>query len=272
MLGRGFVYSLLALWALLSLFPLAWMFLTAFVKPELVRTTAILPVSSWSDFSLENFRILWKHARMGRWFANTVAVCGVATVLHVLFDSMAGYAFARKEFAGRSFLFWLVLGTMMIPGQVLIVPMFLLMRNLGLIDTLAAVALPSLSSPFGIFMMRQFMLGLPRDLLDAARIDGASELGIYWRIVAPLAAPAMATLAIFVFMSSWNAFMWPLVVLFSADHYTLAVGLATLQGKHTVDYGLLMAGASVTAAPMIVAFLFMSRYVVRGLSAGALKG
>ncbi|MBI3893726.1 MAG: carbohydrate ABC transporter permease, partial [Candidatus Wallbacteria bacterium] len=159
MLGRGFLYLLLLLWALLSLFPLAWMFLTSLVKPELVRTTAILPVSGLSDLSLENFRILWKHARMGRWFANTLLVCGVATTLHVVFDSMAGYAFARKEFAGRGVLFWFILGTMMIPGQVLIVPLFLLMRNLGLVDTLAAVMLPSLSSPFGIFMMRQFMLG-----------------------------------------------------------------------------------------------------------------
>jgi multiple sugar transport system permease protein len=270
--GRPFLYILLGLWALLSLFPLAWMFLTAFVKPELIRSTSVLPVSSWSDLSLESFYVLWKHAQMGRWFANTMLVCGVATVLHVLFDAMAGYAFACKQFVGRSMLFWLVLGTMMIPGQVLIVPMFLLMRNMGLVDTLAAVLLPSLSSPFGIFMMRQFMANVPRDLLDAARIDGCSELGIFWRIVMPLAAPAMATLGIFVFMSSWNAFLWPLVVLFSSEKYTLAVGLATLQGKHTIDYGLLMAGATATALPMIVAFLFMSRFVVRGLSMGALKG
>ncbi len=272
MLARPFLYTLLTLWALLSLFPLAWMFLTAFEKPELIRSTALLPVSSWSDLGLENFQILWKHAQMTRWFVNTVLVCVAATVLHVLFDAMAGYAFARKEFAGKSLIFWLVLGTMMIPGQVLIVPLFLLMRNFGLIDTLAAVILPSLSSPFGIFMMRQFMRNLPRDLLDAARIDGCSEFGIFWRIVVPISAPAMATLGIFVFMSTWNAFLWPLVVLFSAENYTLSVGLATLQGKHTIDYGLLMAGATVTALPMILAFLFMSRFVVRGLSAGAVKG
>lgn len=266
------LYVLLALWALLSLFPLAWMFLTAFVLPDRIHTTSIVPVSSADDLGLENFYILWKHARMGRWFANTLFVCLLATFLHVLFDSMAGYAFACKEFTGRGLLFWFVLGTMMVPGQILIVPLFLLMRTMGLVDTLTAVILPGLSSPFGIFMMRQFMRNLPRDLLDAARIDGCSELGIFWRIVVPLSAPAMATLSIFVFMSTWNAFMWPLVVLFNSDRYTLAVGLATLQGKHTIDYGLLMAGASVTALPMIIAFLLMSRYVVRGLSAGALKG
>lgn len=269
---RVLVYGLLGLWAVLSLFPLAWMFVTSMVRPELIRASSFLSISSLEDLSTENFQVLWRQASLGTWFINSLLVCGVTTVLHLLFDSMAGYAFARKEFAGKGWLFWLVLGTMMIPGQVLMVPLFLLVQQMGLIDSLLAVILPGLSSPFGIFMMRQYMLSLPRDLLEAARIDGCSELSLFFRIVLPLSLPALATLGIFIFMSTWNAFLWPLVVLFRSENYTLTVGLATLQDQHTVDHGLLMAGGAVASIPMILAFLLFSRHFVKGLQAGALKG
>ena len=248
------------------------MFFTSFVTPEKITAGSLTLATSLSDFSLENYRALFEHSSMGRWFLNSIFVCSVITLIHLLFDSLAGYAFAKKEFSGRSLVFALIVATMMIPGQVLMVPLFILLSRLGMVDTLTAVVLPALAGPFGIFMMRQHIKSIPNELLDAARIDGCSEGRIFFSIILPLSAPMLATLGIFVFVTHWNAYLWPLIVLYSSKAYTLPVGLATLQGKHTVNYGLLMAGASLAALPMILAFLCFSRAFVKGLTAGAVKG
>lgn len=269
---RPLVYVLLAIWALLSLFPLIWMFYTSFIHPDKIHAGGLALATSFDDFSMENYRVLWRHAKVGLWFANSLIVCLVVTAAHLFFDSLAGYAFAKKEFRGKNFLFWLIIATMMVPGQVIVVPMFILMSQMGLLDSLFAVILPGLAGPFGIFLMRQFIQGIPSDLEDAARIDGCTEFEIYWRIILPLCKPVMATLGIFVFVTHWNAFLWPLIVLFSSRNHTLSVGLATLQGKHDVDYGLLMSGAGVAALPMLIVFLLFSRFFVKGLQSGALKG
>jgi len=270
--GTVAMWILLLGWAVLSLFPLFWMFYTSFVDPAKITTGSLTLATSTDDFCLANYRALLAHASMGRWFVNSVAVCLVITLLHLLFDSLAGYAFAKKEFRGRSLLFGAMVATMMVPGQVLMVPLFILLSRMGLVDTLTAVVLPALAGPFGIFMMRQHIRSIPDDLLDAARIDGCSEARIFFSIVLPLSAPMLATLGIFVFVTHWNAYLWPLIVLYSNEAYTLPVGLATLQGKHMVNYGLLMAGASLAALPMIVAFVCFSRAFVKGLTAGAVKG
>ena len=270
--GRQLLRLLLACWAALCLFPLFWMFFTSFVRPEKITAGSLTLATSLDDFSLANYRALFAHASMGRWFINSVLVCAVITLLHLLFDSLAGYAFAKKKFRGRSLVFGLIVATMMIPGQVLMVPLFILLSRMGLVDTLTAVVLPALAGPFGIFMMRQHIKSIPDELLDAARIDGCSEARIFFSIILPLSAPMLATLGIFVFVTHWNAYLWPLIVLYSNDVYTLPVGLATLQGKHTVNYGLLMAGASLAALPMLVAFICFSRAFVKGLTAGAVKG
>ena len=270
--GRQLLRLLLASWAALCLFPLFWMFFTSFVRPEKITAGSLTLATSLDDFSLDNYRALFAHASMGRWFINSVLVCAVITLLHLLFDSLAGYAFAKKKFRGRSLVFGLIVATMMIPGQVLMVPLFILLSRMGLVDTLTAVVLPALAGPFGIFMMRQHIKSIPDELLDAARIDGCSEARIFFSIILPLSAPMLATLGIFVFVTHWNAYLWPLIVLYSNEVYTLPVGLATLQGKHTVNYGLLMAGASLAALPMLVAFICFSRAFVKGLTAGAVKG
>lgn len=270
--GALVVWGLLLAWGAACLFPLAWMVFTSFVAPERITAGSLTLISSADDLTVRNYETLFRHARMGRWLVNSVVVCLVITLLHLVVDAMAGYAFAKKRFRGRSFLFGLVVATMMVPGQILMVPLFVLLCRMGLVDTLTAVVLPALAGPFGIFMMRQHIGTIPDDLVDAARIDGCGEAGIFRHVILPLSGPMLATLGVFVFVTNWNAFLWPLIVLYSADGYTLPVGLATLQGKHEVDYGLLMAGATVAALPMVVAFLAASRAFVTGLTAGAVKG
>lgn len=262
----------LTLWALISCFPLVWMLFTSFVDPELIKSSGLTLVSKSSDLTLENYRVLLSHSSMGRWFVNSLFVAAVVTFFHLLFDAMAGWAFARMEFPGKRLLFAVVVATMMVPGQVITVPLFIQMSHMRLIDSLWALILPALAGPFGIFLFRTHCQSLPRDLEEAARIDGCSEWGIFSRIVLPLSLPVLGTLGTFIFVTHWNAFLWPLIVLFSASGYTLPVGLATLQGQHDTDYGLLMAGASLSALPMLIAFLAFNKLFIQEISAGALKG
>jgi multiple sugar transport system permease protein len=267
--------ALLAVGAVLSLFPVFWMFYTSFNPAE--KLGAMLMGSERPDFlhadlTLLNYARIFANAPIGRWTLNSFVICSVITFGQLLFDSMAGYAFARKRFPGRRFLFWLVIGTMMVPVHILIVPLYIMMVKLHLVDTLWAAILPGLAGPFGIFFMRQYMLTIPTALEEAARIDGCSELQIFFRIILPISAPALGVLAIFLFISNWNSFLWPLLVLNSSDSFTLTVGLATLQDKHALDYGLLMAGAVVASLPMFGVFLLFQRMFIRGMRMGALKG
>jgi len=248
------------------------MFYTSIVRPECIKEGSLVLARSVDDLTFSNYETLFHHASMGRWFLNSVLVCAVITFLHLILDSMAGYVFAKKRFRGKGLLFGLIVATMMVPGQVLVVPLFILLCRFGMLDSLSAVILPALAGPFGIFLMRQHIASIPDDLIEAAKIDGCGEARIFWQIIIPLSAPMLATLGIFVFVTHWNAFLWPLIVLYSSDSYTLPVGLATLQGKHQVDYGLLMAGASMAALPTIIAFIVFSRAFVKGLTAGAVKG
>ncbi len=194
------------------------------------------------------------------------------TVLSLLFNSMAGYAFARLRFSGRERIFGILLSALVIPAQVGMLPLFLLLKEMHLVNTYWGVIIPGLASVFGIFLIRQFMLSIPQELLEAARIDGAGELRIYWSIVMPLARPILATLAIFTFMSTWNDFMWPLIVLTDQSHYTLPVTIASLVGEHAQDVELMMAGSVVTVLPVLALFLFLQRYYIAGLMMGSVKG
>lgn len=263
-------YTFCFSWAIISLFPLIWMFQTAFSSPEAI--TKIPPQFIIREYTLNNFRDLFSHSKILIWFCNSLLISLLVTVVHLFFDSLAGYAFSRKKFSGDKVLFWMIIATMMIPGQILIVPLYIMMSKFHLIDSLWAVILPGLAGPFGIFMIKQYLEGLPKSIEDAARIDSCSEFGIYWHIILPLCRPVLCVLAIFVFMTHWNAFLWPLIVLNSFTHYTLPVGLATLQEKQILDYGLLMAGASISALPMIIVFFFFQKYLVKGIRMGALKG
>jgi multiple sugar transport system permease protein len=185
---------------------------------------------------------------------------------------MAGYAFAKFRFRGRDPLFRTMLAGLVIPAQVGMLPLFVIMKQLHLVNSYWAVIIPSMSSIFGIFLVRQYALSIPDELLDAARIDGASELAIFWRIVLPLLRPILVTFAVFMFMSVWNDFMWPLIVLSDDAKYTLPVALANLTGEHVQDTELMMAGAVVTLAPVLAAFVFLQRYYIEGITMGSVKG
>jgi len=284
-------YIILFIGAIIALFPLYWMFITAFQLPNEVFSMPpkfipavvkkFIPLLLQGDKeqaifilteSLRNVKILFIDTGLYRWFMNSLIVSVVSTLGILLFDSMAGYVFAKKQFPGRDFLFWMMISTMMIPGQVTLVPMYILVTRLGIKGSLYSVIFPPLAMVFGVFLMRQFMKTIPTELIEAAKIDSASELSIYWKIILPLSKPALATLGILVFMSVWNSFLWPLIILNKDYLFTLPVGLKSLQDKNLVDYGLLMSGASISAIPMFIVFLFFQKYFVKGLTLGSLKG
>ncbi len=285
------MYAILTFWAVVSLLPLYWVFTTALqlpsevmaVPPKFVPTVITQAVPMLTGGEAEAYReivtdafghltYLYTGTRMVRWFLNSLLIAVSATFGILLLDSMAAFAFAKKEFPGRELLFWIMISTMMIPGQVMLVPMFMIVRELGLMNHPFAVLLPQLSMVFGVFLLRQFMKTIPSDMMEAARIDGASEWAIYWRIMLPLAKPGLATLGIFTFMASWNSFLWPLIVMQRPEWFTLPVGLKTLQDQNLVNYGLLMSGAAVAAIPMIIVFLLFQQYFIKGLTLGGVKG
>ena len=202
---------------------------------------------------------------------NSLLVASAITLLSLLLNSMAGYAFAKLRFPGRDRLFAFLLGAMIIPAQVSMLPLFLLMKYLGLVNTWWGVILPSMATILGIFLIRQYALSIPGELLDAARIDGASEFRIYRTIVLPLLRPVLVTLAVFTFLSAWNDFMWPLIILSDDSRYTLPVALANLSGEHILDTELMMAGAVLTVLPVIVMFLVLQRQYIAGITMGGVK-
>jgi len=227
------------------------------------------------DYIIEDtfsgFTTLFNKNNVGIWFFNSFYIAVVVTIGILLFDSMAGYVLAKKRFPGRNLIFWSIIATMMIPGQVTLVPLFIMVRNFGIMDTHWALIFPDLAMVFGVFLMRQFMHSIPDELLDAAKIDGASEWKTYWKIVIPLAKPGLAALGIFTFMNVWNSFLWPIIVLNDANLYTLPVGLKTLQDANLASFKLLMSGAAIASIPMIIVFMLFQRHFVKGLTLGGVK-
>ena len=199
-------------------------------------------------------------------------VAGLITGSSLLFNSMAGYAFAKFHFRGRDRLFRVLLLGLFIPPQVGMLPLFILLRELHLVNSFGGVILPSMATVFGTFLVRQYVLGIPDELIDAARVDGAGEFRIYWSVILPLCAPVLVTLAVFVFMSAWNDFMWPLVVLTDSAKYTLPVGLANLSREHVQDTELMMAASVVTLLPVLLLFISLQRFYIRGITMGGVKG
>ncbi len=268
--SRLFTLAVLAPVAVVGLFPFYWMVTTALTP----RAAAIRvpPTLVPLDATLDNLVALFAQAPILLWAFNSLVIAAAIMVGHVVFDSMAGYAFARKRFPGKRLFFTLIVSSLMIPVHVTLVPRFILVTNLGLDDHLLGVIAPSIADVFGIFLMRQFMQSLPAELEEAARVDGASEWQVFWRIVLPLSMPAVATVAIFSFVGAWNAFLWPLIVLSDRALLTLPVGVALLQQEFSSNIGLQMAGALVGAVPMIVLFLLFQRHFLEGVRVGALKG
>lgn len=252
-----------------TLFPLVWM-VSVSLTPAGAATR--LPPAWWPEVpTLVHYRFLFERLDIARYVWNSTLIAGSITLLSLLVNSLAGYAFAKLRFAGKERLFRLLLAAMVIPGQAGMLPLFLMLKSLGLINTYAGVVVPGMASIFGVFLIRQYAMSIPDSLLDAARIDGAGEFRIFWSLVLPLCKPVLVTLAMFTFMGSWNDFMWPLIILASDQRYTLPVALANLMGEHAQDAELMMAGAVLTVLPVIVLFLLLQRYYMEGLVAGALK-
>jgi multiple sugar transport system permease protein len=223
--------------------------------------------------TLDNFQRLFANLDFPQFFFNSIVVAVAVTVGNLIFSPMVGYALAKLRFKGKNAILVLVLATLMLPGAATLIPVFVLMSSLGLVNTYPGLILPFLAGPFGVFLTRQFFAGLPDELLEAARIDGAGEFRIFWTIAMPLAGPVLATLGILTFLGSWNSFLYPLVMAQREEMYTLPVALATFAtGQHQADHGMLMAGAVVLVVPVLILFIVMQRWITEGISTTGLKG
>ncbi len=263
------VHAALVAGAVVTLAPLLWMVSASFMSAGEANTSPppLLPGRA----TLDQYRELFVRLNLGRSFFNSALLASCAALLSVVVNAAAGYAFAKLRFPARGPLFAGLLAAMVIPGQVAMLPVFLLLRSMGLVNSYAGVILPGVASIFGIFLVRQFASSVPDELLDAARIDGAGELRIFWSIVLPLCRPILVTLGVLTFLGTWNDFMWPLIVLTDDTKWTLTVALASLSGEHVQDTELMMAGAVVTVLPALLLFLALQRSYIDGITAGGIK-
>lgn len=267
--GRMLLYVVLISTSFLMIIPFYW---SVGSSLKLEQNVFASPPQWWPDpLTFQSYINVLTRIPFLRYFTNSMIVAIVTTLGHVFFDTLAAYAFAKLTFPGRDRIFFIMLLALMVPFQVNLIPLYRIMALLHWTDTYLALIVPNLTSIFGIFMMRQFLKSIPNDLLDAARIDGCNEFGVFQKVVLPLALPGIATLIIFTFMGTWNDFLWPRIVTNSEAFFTLPVGLAQLQMKNTSNEAQIMAGTVLTALPMILVFLFMQRQFIAGMTAGALK-
>lgn len=263
------LYTFLVITGAFTMLPFWWMLMAAFMPDG---QASVYPPRLFPEvWTFAQFERLINRLNVIRYFLNSSFLAILVTAISLFFNSMAGYAFAKYRFAGRDKLFSLLLSSMIIPAQVTMLPLFLMLKSMGLINTYAAVLVPGLANIFGIFLIRQFALGIPDSLIEAARIDGASDFQIYFRIILPLMTPILITLGLFTFLGSWNDFMWPLIVLTDNDLFTLPIALNNLMGEHTKDPELMMAGALMTILPVVFVFLFLQRYYIKGIMLSGLK-
>ena len=262
--------AIIAAGGVVFLFPFVWMISTS------LTTTGqlfVLPPNLIPDpVDTGAYERLFTEVPIGRWVLNSVGVSLTVTFLQVLTSAMAAYAFTRLTFRGRNVIFVLFLATLMVPFQVMIVPLFIELRYLGLLDTYAGLIIPEIAMPFGVFLLRQAFMGLPRELEEAAFVDGASHVRVFFTLLLPLSKPAIATVAVFSFMGSWNNFLWPLIVINNRDLMTLPLGLSSLSSRFVTDWNLLLAGATISVLPIVAVFLFAQRYVLQGVAMSGLKG
>jgi multiple sugar transport system permease protein len=262
-------HLLLAPVAAIMLVPLVWMVIVSLETRQ--QATTFPPVLIPSAVHLSNYSDTWNAAPFAHFFVNSLLYSLATVAGNLLFCSLAAYAFARIRFFGREVLFVVLLATLMVPFQVILIPTFLIVKKLGMVDTIGGLIMPNLCSAFGIFMLRQFFRTLPIELEEAARIDGTSRLGILFKIVLPLSLPALATLGIIQFMWSWNDFLWPLIIIDSQAHAPLQLGLSQFQGGHFTQWNLLMAGTVMSQIPMLAAFLFAQRWFIRSVAFTGIK-
>ena len=266
------LYILLVLLALFFVLPLLWMLSTS-----LKEGSAVFTDQGWipANPSFGNFETILNpnsDVPVYRFLLNSVVTSALGTILTVLFTSLSAYAFARIDFPGKNILFTLLITTLLLPGVMFLTGQFLIVNQLGLLNTIPAFIAPGLAGVFGVFFMRQFFLGIPVELEEAARLDGANQWQIFWKVVLPLSKAALATLALLSFLTNWNDFLWPIYVLFSPEMQTLPAGLSTLQSANAVRYDLLMAGAVVASVPVLLLLVFLQRFLIEGVARSGLKG
>jgi multiple sugar transport system permease protein len=266
---KALLYGLLIGGAVIALLPTIWMIAASLMVTG--EATTYPPHFIPRAPTLEHYRTLFSRLSIGRYLFNSAFVAVTVTALSLVVNSLAGYALAKLRFRSRDRLSGVLAAGLVVPTQVAMLPLFLLLKTLGLVNSYWGVIIPGMASIFGIFLIRQYAIAIPDDLLDAARMDGASEIGIYRRVVLPVISPILATLAIWTFLATWNDFMWPLIVLSDERRFTLPVALANLSGEHVQDTELMMAGAVVTVLPVLLAFLILQRYYVQGIMGGSVK-
>jgi multiple sugar transport system permease protein len=267
---KAMLYTILIVAAILCLLPFIWMISASLMANghSNVYPPRFLP----DKVTFIQYKNLFARLNIVKYFFNSLVVSVGVTLVSLFINSMAGYAFAKYKFAGEKNLFKLLLSFMIVPAQVTMLPLFLMLKYMGLINTYLAVIIPGMASVFGIFLIRQYLLAIPDSLIEAAKIDGASDFQIYFTLILPLAKPILITLAIFTFMGTWNDFLWPLIVMTNDSMYTLPVALANLMGEHNQDTELMMAGSVVTIIPVILVFLSLQKYYIEGIMLGGIKG
>lgn len=266
--GKVAVGAILLFWGFITILPFLWMFLSSFkTNAEISQATQNFLPNHWT---LDNYKRLFIDSNFGVYLKNTLIIT-LFSFMGMLLNAMAGYGFAKFKFKGRGPLFILVLATMMIPGQVTMIPVYLVLNEMHLTNTLAGIILPGLVGAFAIFLFRQFMSNISNSIIEAARLDGASEWYIFWHIIIPISKPVLAVQGILTFIGGWNAFLWPLIIANDQKYYTLSVGLQLLQGQHTSDYGLQMAGSSFMVIPIVIIFVIFQKYILQGFNVQAEK-
>ena len=266
--GRIIAWTLLFLGDLVMLTPLLFMFSTSLKYSSDVYDLRLIP----ADPTIDNYVQVLSDGRFLRWFVNSVVIATVVTISNVFFDSLVGYTLAKFDFRGRYIVFVAILSTLMIPTEMLVIPWYIMARDFGWLDTYWGIMFPGMMTAFGTFLMKQFFETVPKDFIEAARIDGLNEFTIWWRIAMPLVTPALSALAIFTFLGNWTAFIWPLIVTTSKELYTVPVGLSSFAVEQSIQWEMIMTGASLATLPTLIIFLVLQRYIVRGVVMAGLKG
>lgn len=266
---KAIIYLVLLVGVIVTIAPFVWM-ISASLMPA-GQANQFPPKFLPEKVTFKHYQTLFNRLNVARYFFNSIVISLSITGISLIFNSMAGFAFAKYRFAGKRNLFKLLLSAMVIPAQVTMLPLFLMLNRMGVINTYWGVIIPGMASIYGIFLIRQYIISIPDSLIEAARIDGAHDFYIYWRIILPVAKPILVTMALFTFMGAWNDFLWPLIVLTRDSMYTLPVVLANLMGEHVQDTEMMMAGSVITIMPIIVVFLAMQKYYLRGIMMGSVK-
>ncbi len=266
--GRILAWTLLFIGGVIMVTPLLFMLSTSLKDASQVYDLRVIPEAP----TLDNYIEILGDGRFTRWFVNSMIVAAIVTLSNVFFDSLVGYTLAKFRFRGRYIVFIAILSTLMIPTEMLVLPWYLMASQFGWIDSYWGIMFPGMMTAFGTFLMKQFFESVPDDFLEAARIDGLNEFTIWWKIAMPLVTPALSALAIFTFLGNWTAFFWPLIVTTSAELYTLPVGLSSFAVEQSIQWEKIMTGASIATLPTLIIFLFLQRYIVRGVMLAGLKG